>query len=204
MFRQKSDRGKTTQIVGGLTLKGIIDALYPVNSLLMTTDNVNPGTRFTGTTWVAYAAGRALVGVGANGENTYTGGQSFGADAVTLTNAQSGVNQHTHTNGVQPSASPGWTSGISANHTHPMSILQKHATNTPNGNADNGGASTLQGGTTGRWNSAQSGVTSTVSSDHQHFVGTVEYTDNTLKPPAVTAHENRQKSIAVYVWQRTA
>jgi hypothetical protein len=196
MFRQKSDRGKTTQIVGGLTLPGIINVLYPVNSLLITTDNVNPGTRFTGTTWVAYAAGQALVGVGNNGEHTYTGGQAFGTDSVTLTAAQSGVNAHTHTSG----ATPGYTSGISANHTHGINPINLSQTTVVSTNINEGSLAVVHGAATGRANitATVNSATGTVSADHAHAVGAVE------SPSAPTSHENRQQSIAVYVWKRTA
>jgi hypothetical protein len=196
MFRQKSDRGKTTQIVGGLTLSGIVNALYPVNSLLLTTDNVNPGTRFTGTTWIAYGGGRALVAVGNNGENTYTGGQTFGADAVTLTAAQSGVNAHTHANDPV-GVGNGWTGPVSANHTHSLNSIQKTNTGTYTG-GDNDGSSVSQGNITGRFTASVSGTTNGVSANHYHQVGAVN------QPASATAHENRQKSVAVYVWLRTA
>jgi hypothetical protein len=196
MFRQKNDRGRTTQIVGGLTLPGIINVLYPVNSLLITTDNVNPGTRFTGTTWIAYAAGQALVGVGNNGEHTYTGGQAFGADSITLTAAQSGVNAHTHTSG----ASPGYTGTVSSDHTHNVVQLQK-TLNAGSTSSDNAGGSVVQGATSGRFVAAQTSATpstSGISANHQHAVGSVDGASG------ATAHENRQQSIAVYVWKRTA
>lgn len=198
MFRQKSDRGKTTQIVGGLTLAGIVDALYPVDSVIMTTDNVNPGTRFPGTTWAAYGAGRALVGVGSNGVNSYTGGQTFGADSVTLTAAQSGVNAHTHA--ADPvNIGNGWTGWISANHTHNIASLQKTA-NASGTSSDNGGGSVTQGTASGRFTGGMTGasITSGVSDNHAHQVGAVN------QPASATAHENRQSSIAVYVWRRTA
>lgn len=200
MRRRKDKDGST--ILEGDVITQVLQAFYPVGSILMSVDSANPNTRpgLGGTTWVAWGSGRAVVGVGGTG--AYTSEQTFGANTVTLTAAQSGVNQHTHT---ENAGAPGYTGDISANHTHSMSILQKHATNTPNGNADNGGLSTLQGGTSGRWNSGQSGATNGASVGHRHVVGDVEYNAATgLQPPAVTSHENRQESIATYLWKRTA
>lgn len=192
MWRQKAKDG-STQLVGGLTIAGVFNALYPVGSVIFTTDNTNPGTRYGGTTWAAFGAGRAIVGVGNNGENTYTSEQTFGVDAVTLDGATSGTNSHTHTY----SSPAGYTSGISANHTHPMSILSK-SLNPGTTSSDNAGAKVVQGSPAGAFNATQSGVTSTVSVDHQHIVGAVS------SPGTVTPHENRQKSIALYAWKRTA
>lgn len=203
MWRQKNKDGTTQLVGGGLTLAGVINAMYPVGSIYLTTTAANPST-YLGGTWAAFGAGRALVGVGNNGENTYVAEQVFGADAVTLTAAQSGVNSHTHTGTAQPSAAPGWSSGISANHTHAVTSLQKTA-NASGTSSDNGGGSVAQGTPTGRFAGAQTASsTGTVSSDHQHYIGPVETTNVSLKPPDVTSHENRQRSIAVYAWKRTA
>ena len=40
-------------------------AMYPVGSIKITVDEVNPQTYFKGTTWVKWASGRTLVGVDA-------------------------------------------------------------------------------------------------------------------------------------------
>ena len=48
----------------------LIDMFFPVGSIQMTIDNVNPEDRIPGTTWVPVAAGRFVVGVGAGGDET--------------------------------------------------------------------------------------------------------------------------------------
>lgn len=196
MWRQKSKDG-TTQLVGALTLGGIINALYPVGSVIASVNSANPGVRFTGTTWVAFGAGRAVVGVGSNGTNTYTTEQAFGSDGVTLTAAQSGVNAHTHTSG----ASPGYTGTVSADHKHGFTTFHISA-GVAAGTSENNGNSVAQGPISGRWEhtvNVSGTVMGGIDANHQHIVGGVE-------PSGVgtaTSHENRQTSIAVYLWKRT-
>lgn len=52
----------------------LIDYLYPINSIMLTIDNVNPQTRFAGTTWQQISQGRFLAGVGTgnDGVESYT------------------------------------------------------------------------------------------------------------------------------------
>lgn len=193
MWRQKQKDG-TTVLAGGLGIGDIVSIMYPINSILITTDNVNPGTRFGGTTWAAFGAGRALVGVGNNGTNTYTAEQTFGADTCTLTAAQCSVNDHDHAVNIN-------SGYISADHTHALSIIQKSNTGTYTG-GDNAGASVSQGNNTGRFNASISGQTGGVQTNHYHNVSGNTGAVNT--PPTPTSHDIRQTSIAVYLWKRTA
>ena len=52
----------------------LIDLIYPVNSIFLSTDNINPGIRFVGTTWQQASSGRFLAGVGTgdDGTNSYS------------------------------------------------------------------------------------------------------------------------------------
>lgn len=191
MKRRKEKDGTTILEGGALTVPIMLNIFYPVGSVIMTVDNTNPNTRFgfSGTTWVAFGAGRAVVGVGSNGVNTYTSEQQFGADTCTLTDAQSGVNAHTHGN----------TGIVSSDHTHNVTALQKTA-NASGTSSDNGGGAVTQGTTTGRFVAVQSGAapsTGGISANHTHAVGAV------ASPTAATPHDIRQTSIAVYLWKRT-
>jgi hypothetical protein len=47
----------------------LIDYLHPVNSVLLTIDDVNPQTRFTNTKWERIASGRFLAGVGTGNDS---------------------------------------------------------------------------------------------------------------------------------------
>ena len=64
-----------------------LDACYPVNSVKITTDAVNPGTKIGGT-WVQFAQGRTLIGQG-------TGNDGKGTRAFSA-NSTGGVYSHIH------------------------------------------------------------------------------------------------------------
>ena len=76
----------------------MLDLIYPVGSIFISTANVNPGTLLGGT-WAAYAKGRTLVGDGdgtdANGTTLrFTAGNSGGEYYHTLTTDE--IPAHTH------------------------------------------------------------------------------------------------------------
>ena len=64
-----------------------LDACYPVNSVKITTDAVNPGTKIGGT-WVQFAQGRTLIGQGTGSDGTTT--KTFAV------NEQGGSYNHRH------------------------------------------------------------------------------------------------------------
>ena len=82
--------------IGNPTL--LINLLYPINSIFLSTDNTNPGTRFVGTTWSQISQGRFLAGQGTGNDGTtsYTVGLSNfnGEYRHTLTEAE--MPSHTH------------------------------------------------------------------------------------------------------------
>ena len=77
------------------TLKnsGLLDLIYPVGSIYMSTSGTNPGNLFGGT-WVAWGSGRVPVGVNSSDGNfnavEKTGGQS------TVTIASNNIPTHSH------------------------------------------------------------------------------------------------------------
>lgn len=77
----------------------IIDYLYPVGSVYFSANNVNPQSRFTGTTWVRIAEGRFIVGVGTDTDSggisrTFSAGNTPGEYAHELLVAE--MPSHTH------------------------------------------------------------------------------------------------------------
>ena len=70
---------------------------FPVGSVFIAVVNTDPATLLGYGTWSSFAAGRVLVGRDANDTDFDTAEETGGAKTVTLTAAQSGLPQHTHT-----------------------------------------------------------------------------------------------------------
>lgn len=118
----------TTQLATTAFVQTALQLLHPVGSIYTSTVSTNPGTAFGFGTWVAYGAGRVLIGNGGG----YTAGATGGsADAIVVshshtasssssftgTNANTGTESagHTHT-------FSGNTGGQSVNHTHAITV----------------------------------------------------------------------------------
>ena len=205
-------------------LTDLLLAVYPVGSIYMSVNNVNPGTLFGGT-WVAWGSGKVPVGVDANDTDFDTVEETGGTKSVTLTSAQSGVpahshglNSHTHTMNhghgfTQPTVNGGGiTSGITGGshaHEYYSPIIQKvQAINS--------------GDTYGNYN--KSYLIATSSDTHTHDLpshthkvsgGAVSNmsgstgaatgnTANNTAADASQAHTNLQPYITCYMWKRTA
>ena len=65
-----------------------IDYIYPVGSVFISTSNINPGSRFIGTTWQLTSQGRFLAGIG-------TGTDSNGVQKTLNAGNNDGEYQHT-------------------------------------------------------------------------------------------------------------
>ncbi len=100
-----------------------INALYPVGAVIFSADNINPGVRFSGTTWTQEAEGRFIAGVGTGNDGTNTqavpaGNDSTGKYKHTLTEAELPAHSHdlpiSDANGLD---NDGYGQGISNNAT---------------------------------------------------------------------------------------
>lgn len=78
----------------------IADAIYPIGSVLFSTDNNNPGTRFSGTTWEQIAEGRFIAGEGTGNDGTESKAIAAGEDT-------SGKYNHQLTEGELPAHNHG-------------------------------------------------------------------------------------------------
>jgi hypothetical protein len=72
----------------------IIDVVYPVGTIFITTSSTNPGTYLTGTTWAAYGEGRVLVGLDSGDADFNSPGETGGTSTHSLTTAQ--LPSHAH------------------------------------------------------------------------------------------------------------
>lgn len=102
----------TTQAASTAFVQAALQALHPIGSIYTSTSSTNPATSFGFGTWVAYGAGRVLIGDGGG----YTAGSTGGsADAIVV------AHSHTATSSSSFTGSPGNTGTESAGHTHTYS-----------------------------------------------------------------------------------
>lgn len=199
-------------------------ATIPVGGLYLSTVATNPSGLLGYGTWSAYAAGRALVGVGNNGESTWAGGDTRGSEEHTLVSAE--MPAHTHGDGTLAAASNG-------THTHgnTLSVAGASLTGTIDvARADINGetnwiqnetgiiSKTVLGSGTQEFKLSNNNadepmirigidathghsIAGSISSDGAH---THDITGATGSTGGGDPHNNIQPSIAIYVWRRTA
>jgi hypothetical protein len=97
--------------IAGFTL---IDYLYPVGAVYLDTLDVNPQTRFVGTTWVKISDGVFLAGVG-------TGTDTNGVTKTISPGSNIGEYQHTLTTNEIPAHSHRVRNGSGGNNTNSLS-----------------------------------------------------------------------------------
>lgn len=177
---------------------------FPVNAIYISTDGKNPATYWPGTTWVAFAMGRCLIGAGAADSGTmYKAGDKLGEEKHTNTLAEIPIHGHTG------------TTGNAGNHNHDRGSMNitgafwgRDVQSGYNGNGafyisargnwnDEGGKYHDDYPSTMSFEAARSwtGRTST-NGNHAH-----SFTTNNTG--GGQAHNNMQPSIVVYMFQRT-
>jgi len=82
------------EITANVTTAIIVDAVYPVGSIYISTVSTNPGTLLGTGTWTAFAAGRTLVGINSGDTDFDTVEETGGAKTHTLTVDE--MPSHTH------------------------------------------------------------------------------------------------------------
>ena len=83
--------------------QSVAASAYPVGSIYITTVATNPNTLFGFGTWLAFGAGRVLVGIDSTQTEFDTVEETGGEKSVTLTSAQMPAHTHTYSrySGVQ-------------------------------------------------------------------------------------------------------
>ena len=87
--------------VAKMDLATLRDLIYPIGSIKITINNVNPGT-YLGGTWVAFGAGRTLVGVDMEQTEFNTTEKTGGEKSHTLTTDEMPRHSHSLTSGNPP------------------------------------------------------------------------------------------------------
>lgn len=81
------------------TIKKLVDLVYPVGSIYISTSSTNPGSLFGGT-WSQYAQGRCLVGAGQGNDGstsmTFTAQATGGEYKHSLTADENGKHSHNY------------------------------------------------------------------------------------------------------------
>lgn len=95
-------------------VNSIKSAMYPVGSVYITYNNVNPGT-FIGGTWVQFGQGRTLMGQGTGNDGSTS--MSFSA------NSSGGKYNHSHTTRVDFSKTQSYRVGVGLKYTEGESVL---------------------------------------------------------------------------------
>ena len=118
--------GKKTMKYNGVEIvESILDKVYPIGSIYITVNNVNPGTLFGGT-WQAFGAGRTLIGAG-TGTDANSTQMAFSAGTT------GGEYSHQLTVNEMPSHSHGITertSGSIGSYNHGPFMASQNSTNT--------------------------------------------------------------------------
>lgn len=187
-------------------LKAVANLIYPVGSIYMSVNAVNPSTLFGGT-W-EQIKDKFLLSAG----DTYNNGATGGEASHTLTTAElpahaHGLNDHTH-------SIPKLSMNTTGNHGHFVAKVGTSENpaaevgfNNPNYSiATNSGANwgyvLKNTNSAGAW----TGYSSTTG-DHTHTTNastTGQASGNTTNTGSGTAHNNMPPYLAVNVWKRTA
>ena len=183
-------RGDGTWADAKMSTKELVDILYPVGYIYMSTNSANPGTLFPGTTWEAYAQGRVLIGAGTGTDSrseqkTFTAGSTGGEYNHQLTVGE--IACHTHTA----------SSSSAGNHKHRSGVAIKiNHGDTPAYSTEGYESGSASDYAMYAGDSANAlSVTSTTGS-HSHTV-TINNTGGEQ------AHNNIPPYVSIYVWRRT-
>ena len=181
-------RGDGTWADAKMSTKELVDILYPVGHIYMSTNSANPGTLFPGTTWEAYAQGRVLIGAGTGTDSrsekkTFAAGSTGGEYNHQLTVGE--LAQHNHTGNA-----------ANTNITGQLNFSRRLGdTITSSGVLSHESYSTDVYALS--WGQQFAGSRIKLAASHGHTL-TINNTG------ANNAHNNLQPYIAVYIFRRTA
>lgn len=192
------------KINGGLIVDGkdlikeLVKELYPVGSIYMSVNNVNPSTYFGGT-WVSWGAGRVPVGINANDGDFNTVEKTGGAKSVSSSHTHSTAN-HTLTLSQIPAHNHSASSNSAGEHTH---NIQNQKTKWGGGSGNYVMIDATSGYT------AVSNKTTTSAGAHSHTIsvnnsgGGGAHNHGNTGSASVSANV-LQPYIVCYMWKRTA
>ena len=95
------DISGTLSASGAVSGIGLVNFIYPVGSIYISINSTNPNTYYAGTTWVAFGAGRTLVGLNSGDSDFNSAEETGGAKTHTLTVAQMPAHTHTYVDTIR-------------------------------------------------------------------------------------------------------
>ena len=199
-----------------VVLRSQIPEAWPIGSIFIHTQAVNPNALLGYGTWMAFGQGRVLVGIDASQTEFNTVEKIGGTKTHGLTVAE--MPGHAHTGGTTAgttvaSATGGGTTGNDApDHAHFVND-PTHAHNFPT-NSVGGGTIGAEEGFTGGARAtfaAATGITiGGATARHVHGIPALSIPALTVNPLGIFAeggnqpHNNLQPYVTVYMWKRTA
>lgn len=162
---------------------GIADLIYPVGSIYMSVNNINPSTYFSGTQWVLWGSGRVPVGVDASQEEFNAAEKTGGEKTHVL--IESELPSHSHS---IPKLTG--TAAEAGEHTHKTyyrndNLLGNDSDRIGTKNANSGTRDAME-----------------ASGKHTHTIST--NASNTGKAGTGAAHNNMPPYITCYMFKRIA
>lgn len=193
---------------GGLTKQEIVDFIYPVGSLFISTTSTNPSTYLSGT-WERWGQGRVPISVSDTDSDFNAANKTGGEKTHTLLTAE--MPSHSHAKGTLATSSAGAhehnVSGTAASagaHTHKGWSRDVYSgggnraalvtTGTPSSSATNSNVARSAGAHEHSVNG-----TATSAGNHSHTIS-----GSTSSAGSGNAHNNMPPYITCYMWKRTA
>ncbi len=183
------------------TFSTLIDYLYPIGAIYLSTNSANPSQRFSGTSWEQVSKGRFLVGVGTESQKTFDVGNNDGNYSINV--------DTDHYHGIGKFQSSGNDDGFFI-----ISGKTSSTITTPVWN-DTKITHTLRripGGTSIAYNTdpdytstgpGNTGYNSTQSGPNTSMVTTGPISDGTSSQTAID-YDTTPPNYGLYVWRRTA
>ena len=188
----------------GLDYISILQAVYPIGSIYISTVSTNPSTLFGFGTWKKIE-GRFLVGDGSNNaQNQYekltvTLGDTGGEKNHVLNAAETALKNHSHGYAKPKASTEGHKLTVAEMPSHEHAITERYSSGTTSGwayitengkNHTSGARIASAGGSTAHSHNISTTTTATVS--------------NPTNTNATNAHNNLPPYLVVNMWQRTA